>query len=596
MAEDWLHSNPFRALYGDGAPATFADDEEDDDVIRAGLTPPSLRSRTALPPAGKSAYGSASGLSADNVPAQGKPGSMLFRPKLYPARPQMPPPGAPSPSVAAPKSPPVAAAATQQPESNQPALGQLDQSIATSDKGQGTVNPSGPVMEEEPDEQPPTVAEQLAAETRPAPPKNNIWQRLGLAALSMTRLAPVANSLIHPQYAEQLRNYEAERTDLENKLANERVEAQIQAEKQHGQYWEDRGNQERNHFKLDPRTGAVIDMQTGEITQPPKTLQEKIQELKNVGFTDEQSRLIATGQKLSQMMPLPDALADNLQLPHGTELPTEHIDALISAANRPAPNPTEASLALTANDPTVSEPERAAARAALALLTKNRQAIRLTVNAAGANTGDRQSKADAWVNLIREGKAHLADVPKELKTDTAERMRDTPAPLSNTAQTALAQTEPVVEQVKRLIDELEPLKNNDTPGYFLPDRIGYAVGKSGSLGGLLADLSMAGVQGATRILKGGSRSQLALSRALEHTPSAWKDSPKNAYEKLQRMYKNLTDGIAAIRQEGNKYGIEGAIPQKAPEQPAAVVPSTPGSSETVEHWEKGADGKYHLVR
>jgi hypothetical protein len=49
---------------------------------------------------------------------------------------------------------------------------------------------------------------------QPEPPKSNWAQRLGLAVLSMTKLAPAANQIVHPKWAAEESNYERGLSDL----------------------------------------------------------------------------------------------------------------------------------------------------------------------------------------------------------------------------------------------------------------------------------------------------------------------------------------------------------------------------------------------
>lgn len=65
---------------------------------------------------------------------------------------------------------------------------------------------------------------------KPAAAPNNWAQRLALAALSLTRFAPMANQLIHPKWSEQERNYEAQQSDLEKRQKEEETAASTEAQ------------------------------------------------------------------------------------------------------------------------------------------------------------------------------------------------------------------------------------------------------------------------------------------------------------------------------------------------------------------------------
>lgn len=106
----------------------------------------------------------------------------------------MPPPGSAPPDIPArppivpdiPNAAPPAAEFSPKPPSD------LDNSIAANQK----------------------ALDQKHAE-RPAPPSSNLAQRIGMAVLSMTKLAPAANQIIHPKWSEQERGYEGSLADLE---------------------------------------------------------------------------------------------------------------------------------------------------------------------------------------------------------------------------------------------------------------------------------------------------------------------------------------------------------------------------------------------
>lgn len=362
------------------APGLINPDAEDDEFLGAPpIPPPGPNAQAVEMPMRPAATPALPPQQLTN--AQAGVSSMPLAP-LNGGGPRQPPPNpyraqATTPaSTVPPATPPIQQGPPPNPNAA-PVLGALDNQVATSDSD-ANISPQAPPV----DTRAP-IADQLAEKRQELVShdqgvKSNIMQRIALAALAMTRFSPMAPFLVHPKASLERANLTNQIADLEGAQANEYKEAQIEAEKQHGNYWENRSLQERNRFKFDPKTGAMYDMATGQITQQPKSLQDHIAEYTAAGFSPQDARSLATGQKLTPMTALPDKLADNLGLPHGFEMPTEHIATLIGAANRPAPNKTEAQLALDANNP---DPQIAApAKAALGLLLKNREAIKLTVN------------------------------------------------------------------------------------------------------------------------------------------------------------------------------------------------------------------------
>jgi hypothetical protein len=121
------------------------------------------------------------------------------------------------------------------------------------------------------------------------------------------------------------------------------------------------------------------------------------------------------------------------------------------------------------------------------------------------------------------------------------------------------------------MQKLEPLKDNNQPGYLAMDRLGYAMGMGGENGKLAAEISNIELQrvvNAAQILKGSSRSWGALQAAMIHTPDAWKDSPQLMYQKLQTIQKNLSD----MQQDAIQYGQKGQRSGEMPRQKPAAKP------------------------
>lgn len=121
--------------------------------------------------------------------------------------------------------------------------------------------------------------------------------------------------------------------------------------------------------------------------------------------------------------------------------------------------------------------------------------------------------------------------------------------------TALTQIQPVLTETDRLLNRITELglQNNNTPGYLAASRLKYAMGiaaPEGELGANIADLSLGSLVEATSALRGSSRSLPALKIALEHTPNAWRDSPKMMYEKLSNIKRRLQDVVNEAKSGG----------------------------------------------
>lgn len=193
---------------------------------------------------------------------------------------------------------------------------------------------------------------------------------------------------------------------------------------------------------------------------------------------------------------------------------------------------------------------------------------------------------DFYKNQVRTGAIRLDQVPnnKGLQTRVAKAFAESgevpPVAMSPSFQTALSTVEPVLTQIERLKSELEPIKTINKPGYFLPDRLKYAVGISGTTGGMLADLSLSSIVGAARVLKGSSRAYQIFEQALVHTPNAWKDSPQLIYDKLGKMERNLKDGKVALIQDGAKSGVIGAPEVGIPPKAGLTPPNPPAPGGT----------------
>jgi hypothetical protein len=132
-----------------------------------------------------------------------------------------------------------------------------------------------------------------------------------------------------------------------------------------------------------------------------------------------------------------------------------------------------------------------------------------------------------------------------------------PVPRSPAAQKVLATTEPVLSQMQRIMKSLEPLKDNNTPGYFAGESAMYKIGIAPADAELLANMNMSSITGAARVLAGSSRAIAALKLAMEHTPTGgWHKSPKLLYEQAHNISTALMEVKQSALDHGNKFGVD----------------------------------------
>jgi hypothetical protein len=200
--------------------------------------------------------------------------------------------------------------------------------------------------------------------------------------------------------------------------------------------------------------------------------------------------------------------------------------------------------------------------------------------AKGGGGGRVAAMADDWEqNGVVPSSKDKPAVEKYLK----DQGRNAPVTLIPEAQKTIIAASPVMDQIDGLLKDINDLKlgNNNSSGYLLGPRAKYAIGiasPEGSLGKDIAGLSLGSVVEAASVLKGTSRSVLALKKALEHTPNPWVDSPKLMKEKLETIKARLKD----VMDDAYKYGKKGAAvgygdshmpkpPQTADEEAAAYL-------------------------
>ncbi len=149
--------------------------------------------------------------------------------------------------------------------------------------------------------------------------------------------------------------------------------------------------------------------------------------------------------------------------------------------------------------------------------------------------------------------------------------------LNAQAQKVITTTQPVLDQVDRLLGDIDRLNlgdNNDS-GYLFGSRLKYSLGKAspeGTLANDIAGLSLGSVVEAASALQGSSRSIVALKKALVHTPNPWVDSPKLIKEKLSTIKERLHDVVADANEFGRKRQPSTAGPASGSVPPGMKSP------------------------
>ena len=168
-----------------------------------------------------------------------------------------------------------------------------------------------------------SATDQLEALKAPVPDKPKLWQKLAAGALGglagYNNANPYArpmdvsgaeNAIKYPGYQRRKTEYDSSKDQLQRQVDLERQDeelsrrrdletAQADSYRKHGQYWEDKGQQEKNRFKIDPKTGAMFDTYTGQTTQLPQSTMDKFNEAKSLGANDNEAREYALQLKHS---------------------------------------------------------------------------------------------------------------------------------------------------------------------------------------------------------------------------------------------------------------------------------------------------------
>lgn len=177
-------------------------------------------------------------------------------------------------------------------------------------------------------------------------------------------------------------------------------------------------------------------------------------------------------------------------------------------------------------------------------------------NAKTAPTGYSSPELESFRSALSRGAVKISEIPQKLRGAVLSGMdpEAVPVPLSEGAKSLISESDKILDQIRGIKEKIANVKDNDTPLYYAKDVGKYKMGMAGAndTGGLIADLSLNSVVGAARILKSSSKARETFERALEHTPSAWKDSPKLISQKLDNIERNLLDGKAYAMEEWTK--------------------------------------------
>jgi hypothetical protein len=148
-----------------------------------------------------------------------------------------------------------------------------------------------------------------------------------------------------------------------------------------------------------------------------------------------------------------------------------------------------------------------------------------------------------------------------------------PEALDPVGKDVLAKAEPALKMVHRLLEVLEPYKNDNTPASSLWPRIAYKFGFDyDNKGEFLSNLEIGDLIGAARLMQPtGSRAIQTLQAAKIHTPQSWTDSKKLMYGKLKMMEQNIGDTIDAAYRFHKKSGIVPPSTELAAPPPGATV-------------------------
>lgn len=198
-----------------------------------------------------------------------------------------------------------------------------------------------------------------------------------------------------------------------------------------------------------------------------------------------------------------------------------------------------------------------------------------------------------WWKQVKLGAIPYSDVLSRFDKAGKERFasyvartgEDNPVALDAPTRTRLANLEPVLNSLKDLRQKLAKTKMDQqtAPGSLLGARTLYGIGAGDPQGGLISQLEMDRLRGATQALPGGRAALRTFEQAQIHTPNAWKDSGKLMADKLDVMTQYLEDQQSKLFKYGAKSGVvqqlpmEDPAPQAAPARAPLVIPPPPSA-------------------
>ena len=150
---------------------------------------------------------------------------------------------------------------------------------------------------------------------------------------------------------------------------------------------------------------------------------------------------------------------------------------------------------------------------------------------------------------MRNGTYKITDVPKQYKDIVVRALGPdvkAPARMSPAERKDVDEAKGLIAQINTdILPDLEPVKGNNTPGYFAAGRVGYALGMKTKASDLIS-FSERLKAVSSRLLAGGRLSRQMYDRLTSHLPNFYTDSPALAYSKLVDARTTLQQQITAM--------------------------------------------------
>ena len=135
----------------------------------------------------------------------------------------------------------------------------------------------------------------------------------------------------------------------------------------------------------------------------------------------------------------------------------------------------------------------------------------------------------------------------------------------------------VQKSTRRLLDILEPFKEDNTPFGSFWKTVEYRIGKAQAddIGQEIASMNLTGLQQAGGVLKtmGGFRAATVLDKVLQHTPDPLHDSVKNMYAKMVNIDRAASILLSDADKYGRKKGAELPPESMQPYKPKTAAPA-----------------------